>query len=163
MWSNTGADEIISSLHELDNQEIAIELVHHGFLLGLKAGDRERLLTEWHEVKAMFTEHLDETSRRSSIDEDLLRPIFNGLSVAGIIYDRPDGAAVFLREDMRGVGLGKHIIEQLIKRQYTIQTVDDCNVRDFYKKNGFHEVYHAESESYMLTPPVRKLQREFEL
>lgn len=32
------ADEMISSLQESDSQDIAVELVHHGFLLGLKAG-----------------------------------------------------------------------------------------------------------------------------
>lgn len=114
-------------------------------------------------TKAAFIEHLDEVGRRSGIDEDLLRPIFDGLSVAGIIYDRSDGAAVFLREDTRGTGLGKQIIEQLIKRQYAVQTVDDCNVRDFYKKQGFQEMFDVESESYILTPPARRLQREFEI
>lgn len=157
------ADEMISSLHESDSPDVAIELVHHGFLLGLKPGDLERLRTEWREMSAAFTKHLDEVGRRSDFDEDLLRPIFDGLSVAGIIYDMTDGAAVFLGEDARGTGLGRRVVEQLIARQYTIKTIDDCNVRDFYKKYGFHEIYDAESKSYLLTPPARQLQREFTL
>lgn len=157
------ADEMISSLQQSDSRDVAVELVHHGFLLGLKTGDRERLSTEWKETKSIFVKHLDEVGRRSDIDEDLLRPIFDGISVAGIIYDRSDGAVVFLREDTRGTGLGKQIVDQLVKRQYAIRTVDDCNVRDFYKKHGFHEIYDIESESYILNPPARQLQREFEI
>ena len=155
------ADEMISSLRASGSQAVALELVHHGFLLGLKAGDRERLSAEWSEVKQAFNEHLDEVGRRGSIDESLLRPIFDGLSVAGIIYDRPDGAAVFIRKEARGSMLGKRIVEQLIKRQYTIQTADDCNVRDYYKKYGFREQYGASKDLYVLTPPARQLQREF--
>ena len=57
--------------------------------------------------------------------------------------------------------LGKRIVEQLIKRQYTIRTADDCNVRDYYKKYGFREQYDAGNDLYVLTPPARQLQREF--
>lgn len=157
------AEEMIKSIQKSDSEDVAVELVHHGFLLGLRAGDKERLQKEWEEITADFVEHLDEVVGQDvPIDRNAMRPIFDGLSVAGIIYDQPDDAAVFLSEHARGTGIGRRVIEQLIARKYTIRTVDDCRVRDFYKKHRFSETYDHESKSYFLTAPVQSPKREFE-
>lgn len=151
------ADEIIRSIQKYGNNSVAVELVHHGFLLGLKAGDRRRLEVEWSDAKLAFSEHLNRVDKKSAVDETLLQPIFDGLSIAGVVHCHPDKAVVYLPRQARGTGLGSQVIKQLIKRGYSVQTADACNVRDYYKKHGFSESFNNADKMYQLSPPAHRI------
>jgi len=152
-----GVTEEAKELHKAIGPDylanFSVELVHHGFLLGMNEGDVNRLNSEWDELVESFTAHVYEVAENVEMQPGLLRPIFDGVHVAGIIYDNPEGAAFYLAEQSRKFGLGKRVLDQLVKRKYTIRTVDDCNVRDFYKKHGFSESYDAEQGVYLLKSP----------
>lgn len=155
------ADEIIAVHPETAQGGLAVDLIHHGFILGLKKGDTERLAKEWWNVMTPFLKHLDEVGTSDLLERKKFRPIFNGSSIAGIIYDDPDGAAVFLHENSRGSGLGSVVVEQLKQRHYTIQTVEDCGVRDYYKSKGFSETYDHQAGIFSLAAPHIPLERKF--
>lgn len=159
------ADEITRSLDESGSTDVSVELVHHGFLLGLKNGDLERLNHEWLDVLNKYMTHLQEVGQFAgfmfSRGTKHTQPIFDGLSVVGVIYNSPIGVSVFLDEKARGRGVGATVINQIIKRQLPVTTVDDCKVRDYYKGHGFAEEYDASMDRYVLIPPKNALVREF--
>lgn len=162
------AVEVIRSLDELGIGSAArafgAELVHHGFILGLTMSELERILGEWRVTRDEFQAHLDELATNpanptAALDDSLYRPIWNGAEIKGIIYDDPEAAIVYLRTNARGSGVGRKVIDQLIQRRYTIQTVDDCRVRDFYKKFGFIET--VDGDYFRLKAPHLPLERKF--
>ena len=150
------AREIIA-VHQLSrSNDLAVELVHHGFILGLTSSDLLRLHKEWSLVLRRFGDHLSKINGQEFIKKTLLRPIFDGLKVVGVIFDEPQGAAIFLDPEFRGHGVGSKVVEQLIERNYKIVTIDDCKVRDYYKAKGFVERYNKVNNSYTLYWPHRQ-------
>jgi GNAT superfamily N-acetyltransferase len=143
---------VFKGVHK-DYPHVSVELINHGFLLGLSSEDIGRLDSEWQKLIVDFTEHVHKVANQLEMIPELLKPIFDGAHVAGIIYDNPEGAAFYLDEKSRKFGLGKHVLDQIIERKYVIRTVDDCNVRDFYKKHGFSETFDQDQGVYLLTPP----------
>ena len=140
---------------------ISVELIHHGFLLGFPDIDTvARLKKAWRETHAEFVEHattaLNQTNKTlfdGRFDRRKFRPIWSGITIAGLIYGDPERATVYLTPYARHKGLGKIVTKQLIDRQYTIRTLDACAVADYYKKAGFTARIEADGFTY-LAPPV---------
>lgn len=158
------AEEIIKHTHEKVlgpmHENLSVELVHHGFLLGTDVKTIDALRLEWISIQKQFADHMQEMGRDDQLDPTLLKPIFDGDIIAGIIYADKAGAAVYLDKIARGNGVGRRVVQQLIDRQYSIRTIDDCQVRDYYKQHGFSEVLDPETGIYTLTPPKRN-RRDF--
>lgn len=129
--------EIESVLGDEPRDEFAVELLHHGFLIGLPEGGIERLRGEWEENVSEFKKHLVDVRQQDALDTGKLKPVFAGVEIVGLVLERQEGSAVYLGEKSRGKGVGKKIVEQLIQRQMPIQTIDDCGVVEFYRKFGF--------------------------
>lgn len=149
------ASEIISKVDTVDTQNgFCIELLHHGFLLGLTENSFAALILEWKQSVAEFQLHLNAVGKPETINEGVLKPVFAGNHIVGVVREHPNGAVVFLTEAARGKGVGKKIIEQLIERQMPIQTIDECEVVDFYKKFGFREEKDLDTGMYYFYPPL---------
>lgn len=133
--------------------EFSVELLHHGFLIGLPEGGLERLQAEWAQTQAEFTEHLEKVNRRDQLELGYLKPIFAGTRIVGVLAQFLQGVVVYLTENARGQGVGKKVAQQLIERQIKVQTIEDCDVLDFYRKFGFIEQKDSQSGIYTLTPP----------
>lgn len=159
--------EVLATLGEADvfHPPFNVELVHHGFLLGLTAADLQVVLEQWRETLHEFARHVEEVRPEHAppalrpLDPKLYQPIWDGSAVVGLLHNDPQATVVYCRESTRGSGLGRVLIDQLIERRMTIQTVDDCHVRDFYRKFGFTE---TETDGvFHLTPPERPLPKHF--
>lgn len=154
------AEEVIDSIPSNRASGLSVELMHHGFLLGITMKEFYELESQWQQALEEFDTHLQEVSKEGSpeLDKSFNQPIWDKAKIVGVVHANPQGAVVYITEANRG-GKAKAIVQQLIDRQYTIQTVDDCHVRDFYKRYGFSE---TESNGvYGLTPPKNVLRREF--
>lgn len=151
------AEEIMKILEKnnvsSDASEFAIELLHHGVIMALPEGGIERLEKEWEATVEVFNLHLMDVGMDEAVDVSELRPIFANTEIVGVVREHPDGNTVFLGDWARGKGLGRKIVDQLIARQAKIQTIEDCNVLDFYRKFGFAETKNEETGVYTFTPP----------
>jgi len=155
-------NEIIQSFsHEKDKLgAISVELIHHGFLLGFIDPQKlAELKNWWYQIQRDFFHHAKEVLAKAgktiayiTFDPKKFRPIWDGLYIAGLIYDDPSAATVYLTRVARGKGLGKIVVGQLIARGYTVRTLEYCNVADYYEKAGFcaHQGYDG---LMRLTPP----------
>lgn len=149
------AEEILASLLRNENpttQRFSIELVHHGALLGLDDQGIGDLKKDWLTFRFAYEGHLAEVHKEEILKEGRLKPIFFGVRIAGVVLEMQDGIAVYIADRYRGKGLGKTITKQIIDRQLTVKTIDDCGVRDFYSKQGF-VVQKSEAGMYWLQPP----------
>jgi len=149
------ATEIISQVDKLDHQNgFCLELVHHGFLLGLNENDLNRLEVEWNQNLAEFKQHLIKVHKESSLEQATVKPIFSGNRIVGITMLNSLGAVIYLGEMSRGQGVGKKIVQQLIDRQIPIQTINECGVIDYYKNFGFQETIDETTGIHLLQPPL---------
>jgi GNAT superfamily N-acetyltransferase len=154
--------EILSSLELWSHPAngISVDMVHHGFLLGIK--NREQLAElgkTWRRIYKEFMKHIEEvlaeagrTLADAAFNRKKFRPIWDGLAIVGLIYDDPTAATVYLTESARGKGLGKVVTKQLITRGYTVRTLQYCDVADFYAKAGF-TAHEGEDDFMRLAPP----------
>lgn len=148
------AEEILEQLGEnTKRNEFAVELLHHGFLIGLPEGDLDRLQEEWIDAIDGFKTHLVDVHKEDAINFGVLKPIFSGTEIVGVIKEHMGGSVVYLSEKSRGRGVGRKVIEQLIERQMSIQTIDECGVVEFYKKFGFTGDKDPKTGFYTLRPP----------
>ena len=150
------AVEIMSKLQGQDIRgEFAIELLHHGFLVGLQEDGIERLEKEWDEVVAEFGRHLEEVNQPQMPEGATLRPIFANTAIVGVFMDHPEGGVTYLSERSRGLGVGRKVVDQIIHRQKPIVTIDECGVVEFYQKFGFTGEKNPVTGKYHFMPPMR--------
>lgn len=151
--------EILRQLDKGGQDEFAIELLHHGFLLGLPEGGIERLQKEWEVNLEEFREHLLDAKMAEPAEEAVLKgkavlkPAFADTHIVGVVMERPAGAVAYLSQAARGKGVGRKIVEQFTERQIPIQTIDECGVLEFYEKFGFRGDKDQETGIYTLHPP----------
>lgn len=148
------AQEIMRQLGDsYDRDSFAVELLHHGFLLGLPEAGLERLQEGWDNAVREFRTHLIAVNQQEAFEPAKLKPVFCDTEIVGVVMEDTDGSVVYLREKARGKGVGRKVAEQLIERQLPVQTMDDCNVVEFYKKYGFTGERHPQTGIYTLYPP----------
>lgn len=152
--SKEEVDEIFKQIGADQNKsEFAVELLHHGFLIGLPEGGVERLQLEWEKNLEEFKRHLADVQRGYKPEDMVLKPILFDSKIIGIFAEHEDGRVVYVNQDSRGLGVGKKIIDQLIERQKSISTVDECNVVSFYRKFGFRGEKDVKTGMYTFHPP----------
>ncbi len=147
------ASEILRILGQVDREEFSIELLHHGFLIGLSENGLEKLKVDWESIVLEFREHLTNIGLSEFFDRGRLRPIFADTRIVGVLANGAEEAAVYLGEQSRGKGVGRKVAEQLLERQIKIRTVDECGVLDFYRRFKFLETRDSSSGTYIFTPP----------
>lgn len=158
------AIEIISTIDKFDNQNgFCVDMIHHGFLIGLTENDLDRLENEWQQNLNEFKQHLITVNQENALNQGNLKPIFDGSRIVGVVKQDDLGAVVFLSEISRGRGIGKKIIQQLIERQIPIQTKEECGIIDYYKNFGFQESIDINTGFHILQPPqIEKTDNLFE-
>ncbi len=154
------ADEIIRVVGDSPSHDISVELLHHGALLGFDEVTLNALEQDWLECKEEYREHLKEIGKEEILTQGRLRPVFCNLTINGVVLELPDGVVVYLCERARNKGLGRVVLSQIIQRQLSIVTIDECHVRDFYKKHGFREIFDEENQRYILNPPQQLVSDE---
>jgi len=142
------------------NSERSVELVNHGFLLGINNYEQlYELKKTWRIIHSEFAAHLEEvsaiTGKAIVFDQKKFRPVWGGVQIVGLIYDDPSAATIYLTAEARGKGIGKVVVGQLIAREYTIRTLELCGVAGYYKKAGF-TAYEGEDGFMRLAPPKLK-------
>lgn len=143
--------ETIDCLKELpDGQEFGIELLHHGYLLGLGEHGVERLQDEWSDSLREYKQHIKNVGGIEV--KAKLKPIFSNASIVGVVLESEGRVAPYLNETARGKRLGWSIKNQLEKRQTPVVTIDECGVREFYRKHGFTEKKESDG-TYTFHPP----------
>ena len=146
--------EILKQLsEEAMHGSFSIELIHHGFLLGLQDKDIDSMEMEWKLSIEEFGRHLNEIGHPNAFTTGQLRPIFFGTKIIGIMREHPDGVTPYIRESQRGRGVGRKLISQLIQRQLPVQAVDECKVVDYYKRFGFTTHVDPNTGINILLPP----------
>lgn len=152
--SKEEVDEILKQIGADQNRkEFAIELLHHGYLIGLPEDGIERLQLEWEKNLEEFTQHLVDIHKEDTLSEMVLKPIFLNSRIIGVFAEYEDGGVIYLSQESRGSGVGKKVVDQLIERQKTILTIDECDVSNFYRKFGFTGEKDPETGLYRLYPP----------
>ena len=145
-------EEIISALGDQPDGDFALELVHHGALLGLTDGGVSRLTGEWNACRDEYRRHLVAVHKESALGDGRLRPVFADAAIVGVVFEIGDAVAVHLSDAARGQGIGRQVVEQIIARRLNVLTVDDCGVRDYYVSLGFTAERIA--DGWLLKPPA---------
>ncbi len=152
--SKEEVDEIIKQIGADPNRnEFSIELLHHGYLIGLPEDGVERLRLEWEKNLEEFTQHLVDIHKEDTLSEMVLKPIFLDSRIIGVFAEYENKRVIYLSQESRGSGVGKKVVDQLIERQKPVLTIDECNVLDFYRRFGFTGEKDPETGLYTLYPP----------
>jgi len=139
-----------------DGRGFLVELVDHGWLLGLGAGDRERLEAEWTAAAAGHARHLQEVHGDDA--PALVRtPVFDGARIVGVAARPPDGrwTSLWLDPTARGRGLGERLLERLEAGGRRVGAHDRCGVRPLYAGRAWQAVAR-EADVTVLEPPTRR-------
>jgi hypothetical protein len=124
---------------------MTVELRNHGFLLGFPVREFvERMSDDWRAVQEEFHEHVRDVAQRTDLldvelNPEQFKPIFDGLTVAGLVYADPEAAILYLAQEHRDKGLGTTVAQQFAERHYTVRAATACDVKPFYLKKGFTE------------------------
>ncbi len=150
------ADEVSRALGGKEGA-FAVELVHHGFLLGLEREGADRLLREWHAASEAYRAHLEEIGHPEILGELRLRPIIVSASVAGVIatHAAEGWVSCFLLPEHRKSGHGERVIEALDRRGLTVKAHDLCKVASYYVSHGWL-VTRRDGDTALLVPPSRR-------
>lgn len=134
------AGMVVAALDGHTGTSWAVELVEHGWLLGVDADTLGELAASYRHAHDLYMEHLDD------VDADLepgtpLHPVVDcadgTVRVVGIVAVTGHGAAVHLNPETRGTGIGRLVAGQLTARRMPVATVDECGVVDYWTAHGF--------------------------
>ncbi|MBI4433976.1 NUDIX domain-containing protein [Candidatus Uhrbacteria bacterium] len=148
-----------------DRQHFAVELAHHGFLIGIEDGGVERLMHEWNAARDAYLVHLREIGKGALAEaitrrDDaviMLTPIFASARIIGVLakHQNPAFVSTFLLPEYRKNGWGDFVLDQLDVHGYTIGTHDQCKVLTYYTDRGFRKI-GMHDDIALLEPPSRR-------
>ncbi|MEY4745105.1 MAG: hypothetical protein RL272_1050, partial [Candidatus Parcubacteria bacterium] len=135
----------------------AVELIHHGFLLGIERSGADRLRWEWRVASAAYRDHLEEIGRPDVIAELRLQPIFVSTNIVGVIatHVAEEWVSCFLLPEWRNGGHGERLMEALDRRGLTVKAHDLCKVAAYYVSHGWC-VTRRDGNTALLIPPSRR-------
>lgn len=112
------ADDVVATIRKAtpDGGPFGVELIHHGFMIGLEKGGAERLYWEWHGMWPKLIGHLYDLGLAGKLAGELVpRPIYVSASVAGVhaIHPEEGWATCMLHPDFRGKGHGERLAVEL--------------------------------------------------
>jgi hypothetical protein len=138
-----------------------LELVDHGYLVGLERNGVQRITKEWQNVKAAYAKHLNDIGESQAMIQLSFAPVFAGPSIVGLIGKHSDGwHTLWLDEKSRKLGHGESFLQQVIQRGYTIGAHDKCSVIDYYTDHGFKVIERKGVFVTLLSPSRRDDLRE---
>ncbi len=140
-----------------DSGAFAIELIHHGYLLGLECGGAGRLCREWQAAATAYRAHLEEIGHPEVLAELRLRPIFASANVIGVIatHVTEGWVSCFLLPERRKGGHGERVMEALDRRGVTVKAHGLCKVAPYYVSHGWL-VTRRDGDTALLIPPSRR-------
>ena len=137
------------------SRAFSVTLDHHGFLL---VGDHDTftaLRAQWADAVDEYHGHLADVGAADA-EIGVLRPIIDGAEIIGVCAHTPGGGvAVHIGATHRGRGVGATITAQLIERQLSVETIDECGVIEHWRSRGFTATRNADG-TVTLTPPRRR-------
>lgn len=150
------ADEVTRAIGETEHGDapFCVELIHHGFLVGLERNGAERIAREWRRAVDAYHAHLYEIGQTTdAIASLVLQPIFVSASIAGVIatHREEKWVSCFLLPERRGGGNGRRLLEALRSRGVLVKAHDRCHVAEFYLSHGWSEV-SREGQTTLLAP-----------
>jgi len=150
--------EIVRVLDEAGKDEpFAVELVNHGYLVGLPKHGEAELIADWQNVKELYLAHLHEVGVADSIPDIILRPVFVGWRIAGVVgqHRTEEWVSFYLAPDWQGGGLGDALVAELDRQGLTVKTITLCAVENYYTARGWLPVNQPDA-SMMLIPPSKR-------
>ncbi len=118
----------------------AVELVDHGFLVGVERDGAARLAAEWAGAREAYARHLAEIGPHGvGLAPPRLAPIFASARIAGVLADFAlDGfVSAFLLDGARGRGAGDRAVERLDRDGRTVGVHERCGVLPYYVERGW--------------------------
>lgn len=132
----------------------AINLIHHGQLIGLERGGIDRLKNEWQEVAGAYKNHLNEIGQPDAVGILTLHPIFNENQIVGVAAQHPKGwYSLFLLEKHCKDGLGASLLEIVNNKHALLGVHKNCKVANYYLERGFRIRDYRENDLLILEPP----------
>jgi len=132
----------------------AVTLIHHGALIGRPKDGLDLLISQWQTVRDEYLAHLDEVQKLPRLSELTLFPIWGRDVPIGIAARHHEGwYALHLSPQFRGMGWGKYLAQVLIQQQFTVGTIDRCQVAEFYRHHGFTQTAERPDGTIIFTPP----------
>lgn len=122
------------------HESFAVQLAHHGYLVGLETGGVERVIHEWTQARTLYREHLHEIGYGEPESHGLkLTPIFSGASIIGVwAYQTQERyGSCFIVPEYRKQKLGSRVLAELKRRGVRVAVHDDCRVLDYYRAHGW--------------------------
>jgi 8-oxo-dGTP pyrophosphatase MutT (NUDIX family) len=139
--SREEAEEILAALataHTDVDLGFAVELAHHGYVIGFTKDGLAELSDAWRTAKAAYAAHLDDIGESTALERLTLTPVFSSARIAGVIAKHPEGwVSPFLLPDERGAGIGPGLIKLVRDRRLTVAVHDRCAVIDYYVDRAF--------------------------
>lgn len=155
------ADEIIRTVGPVKT-EFAVELLHHGALVGVDEKGLARLAEEWRQCRMEYVRHLTEVDKGHMAGASMMRPIFADTHIVGVFWMCDGYGTFYLSRRARGRRVGDAVIRQIIQRQTPMRTIDACAVVPFYERYGFDirhcafDIRQREDSVSTMLPPKRE-------
>lgn len=149
------AQEILRTLSKkrsAPGNSFLMELIRHGYLLGLDEEGFEKIWKDWSSFLEGHNEHLDSLPKKYQLKR---YPVFYGSSLVGLVnYEIPEEkiASIWLSPRYRRQGIGEAVVSEVIKKKLLIKTHRDCGVLDYYTSRGF-QVVSTHRDEFVLKPP----------
>lgn len=141
-----------------------VELVHHGYLLGLTAealSGTESVSAAWERAMHAYVDHLTEIGEGALAQQAQahrgtlqLQPIFRDPTIIGVFARETERgfSSCFLLPEYRGGGTGSDVLTMLDTRGVRIGAHDRCEVTRFYTERGWQPV-GRDGAITLLDPP----------
>lgn len=150
------ASAILHSLRHPDRKDapFIVELVHHGYLIGVEDGGAHRLLEEWRHASIAYQSHLVSIGKQDLIRSLTLQPIMAEARIIGVLATdaRKSWGSCYLLRSERGRGFGRRLLEPLARRRLNVRAHVRCGVSEFYQSHGW-TVTEQDTEFTTLAPP----------
>lgn len=133
-----------------------VELIHHGYLIGLEAGGAERLSAEWQVATSVYLSHLERIGMERVAPMLRLQPIMADAHIVGVLatHRTEKWCACYVLRTKRGLRYGRRILDQLAKKGLHVKAHVKCEVIEFYRSHGWTIVAEDE-ETATFAPPQK--------
>lgn len=135
----------------------AVRLGGPDVLLGLAAGDAERLAGEWAAAVEEHARHLEGATAAARAHALELSPVLEGARVVGVLGQAHDGgfATLFVRPHARGRGVGERCADALDRRGARVGVHEGAGALAWWLGRGWRLAERVDRTA-LLEPPSRR-------